>query len=131
MRLKIGRSQMESPTPCPYWRPKAASSLGKPNSSAVHEGNDKAQPNYQGLGDKIARQMKLRGWTNEQIQDAFENGEQVKAVNKATGGDATRYVNPTTGQSVVIDDTTGKIIQVGKAGFVFGPGSGDYPWETQ
>ena len=32
--LKIGFSQIESPMPCPYCRAKAASSLGKPNSSA-------------------------------------------------------------------------------------------------
>ena len=34
-RLKIGFSQMDSPTPCPYWRAKAASSSGKPNSVAA------------------------------------------------------------------------------------------------
>ena len=33
-RLKIGFSQMASPTPCPYCNAKAASSLAKPNSSA-------------------------------------------------------------------------------------------------
>lgn len=33
-RLKIGFSQMDRPTPCPYWRAKAAVSSGKPNSSA-------------------------------------------------------------------------------------------------
>ncbi len=33
-RLKIGFSQIESPTPCPYWSANAASSSGKPNSCA-------------------------------------------------------------------------------------------------
>ena len=33
-RLKIGFSQIERPTPCPNWSAKAASSSGKPNSSA-------------------------------------------------------------------------------------------------
>ncbi len=35
MREKIGRSQMLRPTPCPYCRANAASSLAKPNSWAV------------------------------------------------------------------------------------------------
>ena len=35
MRLKIGVSQMASPTPWPYWSANADSSLGKPNSSAA------------------------------------------------------------------------------------------------
>ncbi len=33
-RLMIGFSQIESPTPWPNWSANAASSLGKPNSSA-------------------------------------------------------------------------------------------------
>ena len=33
-RLKIGFSQIDRPTPCPYCRANAASSSGKPNSSA-------------------------------------------------------------------------------------------------
>ena len=34
-RLKIGFSQIESPTPCPYCSANAASSSAKPNSCAV------------------------------------------------------------------------------------------------
>ena len=33
-RLKMGFSQMDRPTPCPYCNANAASSSGKPNSSA-------------------------------------------------------------------------------------------------
>ena len=33
-RLKIGFSQIERPTPCPYWSANAASSSGNPNSCA-------------------------------------------------------------------------------------------------
>jgi gentisate 1,2-dioxygenase len=61
------------------------------------------------------------------LQKAFDSGKQVNAVNKATGGAATRYINPDTGQSVVIDDTTGEVIHVGGPGFKYGPGSGDIP----
>ena len=53
--------------------------------------------------------------------------DQTDAVNKANGNPATRYVNPDTGQSVVIDDVTGQLIHVGGPGFKYGPGSGDMP----
>lgn len=43
---------------------------------------------------------------------------QFSAANKLRGGtEATRYVHPTTGQSVVIDDLTGEVVQVGGPGF--------------
>ena len=32
---------------------------------------------------------------------------------------ATRYVHPTTGRSIVIDNTTGKLLQVGGDGFLW------------
>ena len=43
------------------------------------------------------------------------------------GNLATRYIHPTTGQSVVVDDVTGKVIHVGVPGFKYGPGRGDAP----
>lgn len=48
-------------------------------------------------------------------------------VTAANGHPATRYVNPDTGQSVVVDDVTGQVIHVGGPGFQYGPGSGDLP----
>ena len=77
------------------------------------------------ISPKIAGQMTTRGWTQEAIEEAMKAGVQVKAVNKANGNPATRYVHPTTGQSVVVDNVTGEVIQVGAPGFRFGPGSGD------
>jgi hypothetical protein len=41
------------------------------------------------------------------------------------GKAATRYVHPRTGQSVVVEDETNVVIQVGGPGFKFGPDSGD------
>ncbi len=76
---------------------------------------------------KIERQMARRGWTHEQIDEAVKSGQQVRAANKANGNPATRYVHPTTGQSVVVDDVTGKVIHVGGPGFKYGPASGDLP----
>ena len=90
-------------------------------------GTSKVPPDLENVTTKIEGQMRARGWTPEQIQEAFANGQQVPAVKKATGGPATRYINPTTGQSVVIDDATGQIIHVGGPGFRYGPGSGDVP----
>jgi RHS repeat-associated protein len=79
------------------------------------------------ISAKVAGQMEARGWTDESIQEAVQSGDQVQAVNKATGNPATRYINPTTGQSVVLDDVTKEVIHVGGPGFKYGPGSGDLP----
>lgn len=79
------------------------------------------------IGPKVARQMAKRGWTEPAIQEAIAAGKQVRAVNLATGNSATRYIHPTTGQSVVVDDITGEVIHVGGPGFKYGLGSGDLP----
>jgi hypothetical protein len=79
------------------------------------------------IAPKIAKQMGSRGWTQEGIQEAIKSGKQVRALNKATGNAATRYVHPKSGQSVVVDDVTGEVIHVGGPGFKYGPGSGDLP----
>lgn len=78
-------------------------------------------------GRKIHRQMSGRGWTPEHIDEAVKKGPRIDAINKATGGPATRYVNPRTNQSVVIDNTTNRILQVGGPDFEFGKRSGDVP----
>jgi len=83
------------------------------------------QPGMPLIGPKIQGQMGQRGWTEQQISDAISGGQQVPAINKATGDSATRYVNPDTGQSVVVDDVTNEVIHVGGPGFEYGPGSGD------
>jgi Colicin E5 ribonuclease domain len=69
--------------------------------------------------EKLKRQMEQRGWTNEQISEAVEKGQQFPAKNFQSGNPATRYVHPTTGRSVIIDDVTKGIIQVGGDGFRF------------
>lgn len=79
------------------------------------------------LSPKIQGQLAKRGWTTEAIDDAVQSGKQVRAVNKATGNPATRYVHLNTGQSVVIDDVTGQVIHVGGPGFKYGPDGGDVP----
>lgn len=69
--------------------------------------------------EKLKRQMDQRGWTNKQIDEAVQNGQQFPAKNFATGNPATRYVHPTTGRSVIIDNVTKGVIQVGGDGFKF------------
>jgi RHS repeat-associated protein len=89
----------------------------------VEEGAEQALK----ISPKIERQMARRGWTSQQVDEAVRSGKQVRAVNKATGNPATRYVHPDTGQSVVIDDVTGEVVHVGGPGFSYGLGSGDLP----
>jgi len=70
--------------------------------------------------DKFRRQMKQRGWTDAQIDEAISGGTKVPApnnVNPANG--ATRHVHPETGRSVVIDDVTGEVLHVGGDGFKY------------
>ena len=80
-----------------------------------------------GITDTIAKQMGPRGWTEQQIAEAVRSGQQIPAVNKVTGNAAILYVHPQTGQSVVVDTVTSKVIHVGWAGFKYGPASGDLP----
>ena len=81
------------------------------------------RPDFANISAKIERQMQTRGWTPDLIAEAVTSGNKFPAVNKLGGANtpATRYVSPTTGQSVVIDNATGEIIQVGGPGFKYGP----------
>ena len=77
------------------------------------------------LGDNHSAQqwqntMGIRGWTPTQIDEAIQNGQRFPADNRVNAGNsATRYVHPTTGRSVVVDDVTGEVIHVGGDGFVY------------
>ncbi len=76
---------------------------------------------------KILRQMLKRGWTPQKINEATFSADRTPAINRSNGNPATRYVSPTTGQSVVIDNVTGDIIHVGQSGFGYSIESGDVP----
>ncbi len=77
----------------------------------------KKLPDLANLSDKILRQMVDRGWTKQDIWDTIQNGKAYDAVNKATGGPATEYVNPSTGKFVVVDEATRQVLQVSRGGF--------------
>ena len=79
------------------------------------------------ITDKIAGQMGPRGWTEQQIGEAIKSGQQIRAINKATGNPAIRYVHPETGKSVVVDTVTNEVIQIDRPGFLHGPSGGDLP----
>jgi hypothetical protein len=69
---------------------------------------------------KWQNQMQRRGWTPQQIDDAMANGQQFPAVNNLNPAhSATRYINPQTGRSVVVDDATHEVIHVGGDGFKY------------
>jgi len=69
---------------------------------------------------KWANQFAKRGWTAEQVTEAVMKGEKFNAVNMVNkANSATRYVHPTTGRSVVIDNVTKELLQVGGDGFLW------------
>jgi len=64
--------------------------------------------------------MSKRGWTIDQIAEALESKESYPAVNNLRpGNSATRYVHPETGRSIVIDEITREILQVGGDGYLW------------
>jgi hypothetical protein len=64
--------------------------------------------------------MAQRDWTPQQITEATQQGQPFAAVNNVNPNNAaTRYVHPTTGRSVVVDDVTAEVIHVGGNGFVY------------
>ena len=69
---------------------------------------------------KWAGQLSKRGWTAEQITEAVTKGKSFDAVNMVNkANSATRYVHPTTGQSVIIDNVTKELLHVGGPGFKY------------
>jgi hypothetical protein len=81
-------------------------------------------PSWQFGGNHSAQQwqnkMLQRGWTPDQITEAILNGQRFPAANQVNPGNAaTRYVHPTTGRSVVVDNVTAEVIHVGGDGFVY------------
>jgi hypothetical protein len=69
---------------------------------------------------KWANQLLQRGWTEEEIADAIANGKSVPAPNNINPGNgATRYISPSSGKSVVVDNVTQEVIHVGGPGFKY------------
>jgi RHS repeat-associated protein len=70
--------------------------------------------------EKWQNQMKNRGWSEKQISEAIAEGKRYPATNNVNkGNSATRYEHPETGRSVVCDDVTKEVLQVGDDGFLW------------
>lgn len=63
---------------------------------------------------KLRNQMLARGWTDQQIVEAFAT---KPILTSGKLGPALRYVHPGHGKSVVVDARTGKIFHVGQEGY--------------
>jgi hypothetical protein len=64
--------------------------------------------------------LRKRGWTPAQITEAIQSGQSFAAPNLVNPAhSSTRYVHPTTGRSVVVDDETSEVIHVGGDGFLY------------
>jgi hypothetical protein len=90
-----------------------AQATDTPRRELIAEDDGAKTPAGFKLNAKALRRMNARGWTPEEIDEAVKSGNRIDAQNKANGNPATRYVNPTTGKSVVIDNVTNSVVQVG------------------
>ncbi|HMN41861.1 MAG TPA: colicin E5-related ribonuclease [Phycisphaerales bacterium] len=71
-------------------------------------------------GTKWTNQMTKRGWTPQQIDEATQLGAAYRATNNLNpSNSATRYVHPTTGRSVVVDDVTYEVFHIGGDNFKY------------
>jgi Colicin E5 ribonuclease domain len=83
-------------------------------------GNSKWKLGFHKSAQKWANRMAKRGWITDQIDEAIEHGQQFSAPNNVNPGNgATRFVNPSTGRSVVVDNVTGDILHVGGDGYLY------------
>jgi hypothetical protein len=60
--------------------------------------------------------MAARGWTEQELREALATPP-LPSTGKQ--GPALRYVHPTSGKSVVVDQTTGEIFHVGGEGYKY------------
>lgn len=82
--------------------------------------NGCAQPDLANLNQHIRLSMIKRGWTAQEIREAYDQGLAYPATDVTNGNTpATRFVHPTSGKSVVVNNATGKIIHVGGEDFQY------------
>jgi hypothetical protein len=65
---------------------------------------------------KIRKQMRKRGWTEQELREALATPPEPWVGKK---GPALRYRHPVTRKPVVVDATTGEIFHVGTARFEY------------
>jgi hypothetical protein len=73
----------------------------------------KPRPDINGMSQKNINRMNSRGWDHQQINEAFDQGTQEPAVDLEFQQPATRYLHPSTGKSLTVNDLTGRIVMLG------------------
>ena len=69
---------------------------------------------------KWKNRWKRGEWTAKDIRETYKSGKQFKADNMVNKSNtATRYHNQKLNKSIVVDDVTGEILQLGKEGFIY------------
>jgi RHS repeat-associated protein len=108
-------------------REQAAKAAGQDTVESEQREAEKANPgryNLQfGSTKSLTRwqnQMTSRGWTEDDVLRTISTGKSFPATNNINPGNgATRYEDPVTGKSIVVDNKTGEVIHVGGAGFKY------------
>ncbi len=59
---------------------------------------------------KLRKQMRRRGWTEQQIREALATSP-LPVLGKL--GPALRYIHPLTGKSVIVDAPSGEVFHLG------------------
>src|SRR5208337_713998 len=96
--------------------------LGAAGRGAGLGARPSAPPNLSNLSPKIQNDMAQRGWTPQDIENAYRNGVPSQVVDRTAGfTPATQYLDPATGKFVVVNNQTGNVIQVSGAGFLPNP----------
>lgn len=65
---------------------------------------------------KLRKQMRKRGWTEQQIREALQT-RGIPIIGRVHAGK--RHVHPTTGKSLAVDDVTHEIFHLGGEGFAY------------
>lgn len=115
---RVGRNEEPTPPnqqPKPQEKPPENSPAGKEPPPGGRT-NTKWELGRHKSDTKWENQMEKRGWDKEKITDTIKNGKEYPAPNKVNPENtATRYEY--NGRSVVRDDKTNEILQVGGDGF--------------
>lgn len=75
------------------------------------------------LNDKhVATSFRKRAWTRDEVEDTIRHGSAQRTADIAARGSgnpqrATRFTHPVTGRAVTVNNSTGRIRQLGDRGF--------------
>ena len=91
-----------------------------PKSSQKVDGkssnNQASCSNFNTCGSKNANYIRKRGWNTSSINAAISNGKMGTSINKANNQPCSVYCYPGTNSYVVIEDSTGSLVQASQFG---------------